>query len=73
MQSLTNVSAVGNGTPLPLNGLRRCHTMVVVPIGTLTAGVVTLQGSLDGNNWAALPGGATAALSGTVSAFVESL
>lgn len=65
MLSITGGTTAANGTALALNNLELYHTMVVTnTAGTsLTAGVVTLQGSIDGLNWFAMPNGATGALS----------
>lgn len=51
--SLSNASAAGPGTVLTQDGVRARanHSMMVVASAGVTAGVVRLQGSLDGANW----------------------
>ena len=49
--SLTAVSATGPGTALDNNGTRSNHVMAITSSAGVTAGAVTLQGSMDNVNW----------------------
>jgi hypothetical protein len=56
LTSLSAVSALGAGTAMDGGVCHASHTMVVTTSAGVTAGVVQLQGSLDGTNWFNLPG-----------------
>lgn len=49
--SLTGVSAIGAGSVLDNGSPRANHTLQVVTSAGVSAGVVALQGSNDGQNW----------------------
>lgn len=49
--SLLNIGATGPGTAFDMINCRNNHTMVVTSGAGVSAGVVQLQGSLDGTNW----------------------
>jgi hypothetical protein len=56
--SISNQSALTNGTMLDNTGVRNNHSCMVITTGTVTTGgAVQLQGSQDNVNWVNLLGG----------------
>lgn len=49
--TFTSGSGVANGTTVDFNRAVARVTMVVIPTGTITAGVVELEASQDNTNW----------------------
>jgi hypothetical protein len=53
--SMSAVSAVSNGTGVDGGVMRLNHSMAVTTSAGVSAGVVQIQGSLDGTNWFNMP------------------
>lgn len=51
ISSLTDASAVGPGSTVDFATAKWQVTMVVIPSGTITAGQVLMEASVDGLNW----------------------
>jgi len=49
--SLSGASAVSSGAAVDFTAARRNICMVVIPTGTITGGLVALEGSQDNTNW----------------------
>lgn len=52
--TLTTRAAVFNGATVDFADARGRVTMVVIPSGTVTAGLVAMEASQDGTNWVTL-------------------
>lgn len=52
--SLTGASSTGAGSTVDFTTAKRNVTLMVVPSATLTAGVLTVEGSMDGVSWAVI-------------------
>ena len=50
--SLNGVTAAGPGSTVDFATARRDVTAMLIPSATLSAGIVTIEGSQDGTNWA---------------------
>lgn len=50
--SLNGASATGEGTTVDFATAKRVVSAMIVPSATLSAGIVTIEGSMDGSNWA---------------------
>lgn len=50
--SLNGATAVGAGSAVDFATARRDVTAMLIPSATLSSGIVTVEGSQDGTNWA---------------------
>lgn len=57
--------AVANGTAIPLGRPFNNVSLVVQTTGTITGGVIVIQGSVDGVNWFNMGAGITLTAAGT--------
>jgi hypothetical protein len=50
--SLDGVTAAGAGTTVDFSTAKRTVSVMLIPSATLSAGIVTIEASMDGANWA---------------------